>query len=149
MKPVIWLALLLGLISPLSGAEVVITSPDHACPFAYGEMIRCQLSVDRSLERGTDKYPERVMAGSRSGGVLCSMKNSVFKKTTINLALVLLFGLLAACAETTSSYASRRPLTASRDSSGPVHDPDIIKGGVRIPVDTYYNWPPIGDQGPR
>jgi hypothetical protein len=89
------------------------------------------------------------MAGSPSGGVPSSMKNSILKQTTINLSVVLLFGLLGACAETTSSYASRRPLTASRDSSGPVQDPDIITGGVRIPVDTYYNWPPIGDQGPR
>ncbi|MEY2506627.1 MAG: hypothetical protein QOH01_956 [Verrucomicrobiota bacterium] len=89
------------------------------------------------------------MAGSRDGGVHSSMKQSILKQTTINLAVVLLFALLGACAETTSSYASRRPLTASRDSSGPVQDPDIIDGGVRIPVNTYYNWPPIGDQGPR
>ena len=46
MKPVIWLALILGLISPLFGAEVVIMSPDHARTFAYGEMIWRQLSVD-------------------------------------------------------------------------------------------------------
>jgi hypothetical protein len=89
------------------------------------------------------------MAGSRGGGVPSFMKRNILKQTTINLALVLLFGLLGACAETTSSYASRRPLTASRDSSGPVQDPDIISGGVRIPVNTYYNWPAIGDQGPR
>ena len=89
------------------------------------------------------------MAGSRGGGVPWSMKYRILKQTTINLALVLLFGLLGACAATTSSYASRRPLTASRDSSGPVKDPDIITGGMRIPVETYYNWPPIGDQGPR
>jgi hypothetical protein len=89
------------------------------------------------------------MAGSSGGGLPFPMKNRILKQTAINLAVVLLFALLGACAETTSSYASRRPLTASRDSSGPVQDPDIIDGGVRIPVNTYYNWPPIGDQGPR
>ena len=46
MKPAICLALILGLTSPLLGAEVVITSPDHARTFAYGEMIWRQLSVD-------------------------------------------------------------------------------------------------------
>ncbi|MEY2502249.1 MAG: hypothetical protein QOI07_2583 [Verrucomicrobiota bacterium] len=110
---------------------------------------RVDSAIGCSLERGTEKYPERVMAGSSGGGVPSSMKNSILKQTTIDLGLVLLFGLLGGCAETTSSYANRRPLTASRDSSGPVQDPDIIDGGVRIPVNTYYNWPPIGDQGPR
>jgi hypothetical protein len=77
------------------------------------------------------------------------MKNTLFKQRALNLAVVSMFVLLGACTTTTSPYASNRPLTASRDSSGPVSDPDIITGGVRIPVDTYYNWPPIGDQGPR
>ena len=77
------------------------------------------------------------------------MKNTLLKQTTINLAVVSLFGLLGACTTTTSPYASQRPLIASRDSSGPVKDPDIISGGNRIPVETYYNWPPIGDEGSR
>jgi hypothetical protein len=77
------------------------------------------------------------------------MKSRILKQTTINLAVVLLFSLLGACTATTSPYATQRPLTASRDSSGPVRNPDIIDGGVRIPVETYYNWPPIGDNTPR
>jgi hypothetical protein len=77
------------------------------------------------------------------------MNKNLFKKTTITLAVVSLAGLLGACSATRSPYASRPPLTASRDSSAPVRDPDIITGGVRIPVETYYNWPPFGDQSPR
>ena len=77
------------------------------------------------------------------------MKKRILKRTTINLAVVLLFGLLGACTATTSPYAAQRPLTASRDSSGPVREPDIIYAGDRIPVSTYYNWPPIGDTGPN
>jgi hypothetical protein len=77
------------------------------------------------------------------------MKKKLLRQTAFNLAVVSLFVLLGACTATTSPYASNRPLTASRDSSGPVRDPDIITGGVRIPVETYYNSPPIGDQGPR
>lgn len=68
------------------------------------------------------------------------MKNKILKKTTINLAVVLLFGLLGACAETTSSHSSRRPVIASRDSSGPVRNPDIINGGSRI-RDTFFDSP--------
>jgi hypothetical protein len=30
-----------------------------------------------------------------------------------------------------------------------VRNPDIIDGGTRIPVQTYYNWPPVGDTPPR
>jgi hypothetical protein len=74
------------------------------------------------------------------------MKNRILKQTAINLAVVLLFSLFGACAATD---AGRRPLTASRDSSGPVKNPDIIRDGTRIPVETYYNWPPIGDNNPR
>jgi hypothetical protein len=77
------------------------------------------------------------------------MKNTILRQATFNLAFVLLFGLLSACTATTSPYASQRPLTASRDSSGPVRDLDIIDGGTRIPVETYYDWPPIGDNNPR
>jgi len=77
------------------------------------------------------------------------MKNTLLKQATINLAVVSLFGLLGACAVTAPPNASKPPLTASRDSSGPVRNPDIIDGGVRIPVETYYDWPPIGDNGPR
>jgi hypothetical protein len=86
------------------------------------------------------------VAGSAAGRVTSSMKNRILKQTCINLAVVLLVSLLGACAATDTS---RRPLTASRDSAGPVRDPDIITGGVRIPVETYYNWPPIGDNNPR
>ena len=46
MKPALWLAIILGSISPLFGGEIVITSPDHARTFAYGEMIWQQLYVD-------------------------------------------------------------------------------------------------------
>jgi hypothetical protein len=89
------------------------------------------------------------MAGSDAARVPFLMKNRLLKQTFINLSVVLVFGLLGACAATTTSDTSRRPLTASRDSSGPVRNPDIIDGGTRIPVETYYNWPPIGDTGPR
>jgi hypothetical protein len=77
------------------------------------------------------------------------MKNKLLRGMLVRLAVVSLFGLLAACAATTSPNANKPPLTASRDSSSPVRNPDIIDGGVRIPVETYYDWPPIGDQGPR
>ena len=89
------------------------------------------------------------MACPSPGAVSFRMKNKILKQTTTNLAVVFLLGLLGACTTTTSPYASQRPLTASRDSSGPVRNPDIIDGGTRIPVETYYNWPPIGDTGPR
>jgi hypothetical protein len=72
------------------------------------------------------------------------MKNTLLKQLAINLAVVSLLGLLGACTTTTTPYA-----TASRDSSGPVRDPDIIYGGNRIPVETYYDWPPIGNNNPR
>jgi hypothetical protein len=70
---------------------------------------------------------------------------TTLKQQTINLAVVALVSLLGACATTTG----KPPLLASRDSSGPVRNPDIIIGGNRIPVTTYYDFPPIGDQGPR
>lgn len=40
-------AILLGTIGWACGGEVVLTSPNHARTFAYGEMIWRQLSVDR------------------------------------------------------------------------------------------------------
>lgn len=46
MKLAVFLALILGSIAPVSVAEIVITSPDHARTFAYGEMIWRQLYVD-------------------------------------------------------------------------------------------------------
>jgi hypothetical protein len=77
------------------------------------------------------------------------MKNTLLKRRSINLAVVSFFGLLVACTTNTSPYASKGLLTASRDSSGPVKNPDIIDGGTRIPVETYYNWPPLGNNNPR
>src|SRR3954466_7426610 len=77
------------------------------------------------------------------------MKNKILRKATIGLAVVLLLGLFGACSTTTSSTASRRPLTASRDSSGPARNPDIIEGGTRIPAQTSSTCPPSGDTGPR
>ena len=75
------------------------------------------------------------------------MNNTVLKQRIISLAAGALLSLLTACA--TSPYASKPPLTASRDSSGPVRNPDIIRGGYKIPVTTYYDWPPFGDESPR
>ena len=46
MKPAVMLAVILGSIVPVFGGEIVITSPDHARTFAYGEMISHQLYVD-------------------------------------------------------------------------------------------------------
>jgi hypothetical protein len=46
MKPAVLLAIILASIAPAFGGEIVITSPDHACTFAYGEMIWHQLYVD-------------------------------------------------------------------------------------------------------
>jgi hypothetical protein len=43
MKSAVLLAIILGSIAPVSGGELVITSPDHARTFAYGEMIWRQL----------------------------------------------------------------------------------------------------------
>ena len=43
MKPAVLLAIILGSIAPVFGGELVITSPDHARTFAYGEMIWRQL----------------------------------------------------------------------------------------------------------
>jgi hypothetical protein len=87
------------------------------------------------------------VAGIFSRRVSSRMNNIALKQRVISLAVGALLGLLTACA--TSPYASKPPLTASRDSSGPVRNPDIIDGGNRIPVTTYYNWPPMGDNGPR
>jgi hypothetical protein len=75
------------------------------------------------------------------------MNNTLLKQRIISVALGAVLSLLTACA--TSPSASKPPLTASRDSSGPVRTPDIIRAGTRIPVTTYYDWPPIGDTGPR
>ena len=87
------------------------------------------------------------MAVARSRGDLFGMNNTALTQRIVSVAVGALMSLLTACA--TSPYASKPPLTASRDSSGPVQNPDIIRGGTRIPVTTYYNWPPIGDTGPR
>ena len=46
MKPAALLAIILSSIAPVFGGEIVITSPDHARTFAYGEMIWHQLYVD-------------------------------------------------------------------------------------------------------
>ena len=46
MKPAVLLAIILSSIAPVFGGEIVITSPDHARTFAYGEMIWHQLYVD-------------------------------------------------------------------------------------------------------
>jgi hypothetical protein len=43
MRFAVLLAIILGSIAPVSGGELVITSPDHARTFAYGEMISRQL----------------------------------------------------------------------------------------------------------
>jgi hypothetical protein len=48
MKPAVLLAVFLGAIMPVSGGELVITSPDHDRTFAYGEMIGHQLSRDQT-----------------------------------------------------------------------------------------------------
>jgi hypothetical protein len=75
------------------------------------------------------------------------MNHTSLKQRIVSVAVGALISLLAACA--TSPSASKPPLTASRDSSGPVKNADIIGAGPRIPVETYYDWPPIGDQSPR
>jgi hypothetical protein len=46
VKPAVLLAIILGSIAPAFGGEIVITSPDHARTFAYGEMISRQLYRD-------------------------------------------------------------------------------------------------------
>jgi hypothetical protein len=46
MKFAFWFALIVGAVSPLFGGEIVITSPDHARTFAYGEMIGRQVYLD-------------------------------------------------------------------------------------------------------
>jgi hypothetical protein len=46
MRFAVLLAIILGSIAPVSGGELVITSPDHARTFAYGEMIGHQLYSD-------------------------------------------------------------------------------------------------------
>lgn len=87
------------------------------------------------------------MAGTWARGILSGMKNTVLTQRIVSVAVGTLMSLLTAC--TTSPYANKPPLTASRDSSGPVQNADIIRGGTRIPVTTYYNWPPVGDTGPN
>jgi hypothetical protein len=74
------------------------------------------------------------------------MKKMLLRRMTIRLTVVGLLSLLGACSTATPRYASNRPV---RDSSGPVKNPDIIHAGTRVPVTTYYDWPPIGDQKPR
>jgi hypothetical protein len=46
MKSAVFLAIILGSIAPVFAGEIVITSPDHARTFAYGEMIWRQLYND-------------------------------------------------------------------------------------------------------
>ena len=46
MRPAFLVVIILGSIAPVFGGEIVITSPDHARTFAYGEMIGHQLYVD-------------------------------------------------------------------------------------------------------
>jgi hypothetical protein len=46
VKPAVLLAIILGSIAPVFGGEIVITSPDHARTFAYGEMIWRQVYRD-------------------------------------------------------------------------------------------------------
>jgi hypothetical protein len=46
MKFAILLAIILGSIAPVSGGELVITSPDHPRTFAYGEMVWHQLCFE-------------------------------------------------------------------------------------------------------
>jgi len=46
MKPALLLAIIVSSLSSVFGGELVITSPDHARTFAYGEMIWRQLYVD-------------------------------------------------------------------------------------------------------
>jgi len=101
------------------------------------------------LERGTEKSPRRAIAGIPSRRIASWMKNKLLRRTIVNLAVVSLFSLLGACAATTTANVSKPRLTASRDSSGPVRNPDIIDGGTRIPVETYYDWPPLGDRNPQ
>ena len=48
MKPAVLLAIVFCSIAPLFGGEIVITSPDHARTFAYGEMIWRQLYIDKT-----------------------------------------------------------------------------------------------------
>jgi hypothetical protein len=87
------------------------------------------------------------MAGIPLSRNTSAMNNTLLKPRVISVALGAVLSLLTACAA--SPYASKPPLTASRDSSGPVKNPDIIRDGTRIPVETYYNWPPIGNNGPH
>ena len=46
MRLAVLLAIIFGSIAPVSGGELVITSPDHPRTFAYGEMIGHQLSFE-------------------------------------------------------------------------------------------------------
>jgi hypothetical protein len=48
MKPALLLAIIASSFSSVFGGELVITSPDHARTFAYGEMTWRQLYVDRA-----------------------------------------------------------------------------------------------------
>src|SRR5262245_8043061 len=41
-----FLAIVFGVITSAGASEVVLTSPDHARTFAYGEMVWRQLSID-------------------------------------------------------------------------------------------------------
>jgi hypothetical protein len=43
----------------------------------------------------------------------------------------------------------KRLTTPLRDSSGPVMRQPIIRGGIKIPVETFYDWPPFGNENPR
>src|SRR4051812_32034420 len=96
---------------------------------------------------GKTLHPRNVHSYSRA--IAFGMKNTSFKQITARLAVIVLLSLLAACATTASPQASKAPRIASRDSSGPVRNPDIILPSTRIPVTTYYDWPPIGDNPPR
>jgi len=50
----------------------------------------------------------------------------------------------------TAQYETyKRLATPLRDSSGPVMRDPIIYGGIKIPVETFYDWPPFGDEGPQ
>jgi hypothetical protein len=125
------------------------TAPSVMSDVRTGVRYYLERGSKNHLACGTEKSPTCAIAGVRSCRIPLRMKNMLLKQTSIYLAVVSLFSLLGACATSTSTDARKPPLTASRDSSGPVKNPDIISGGNRIPVTTYYDWPPFGDQNPR
>ena len=73
-----------------------------------------------------------------SFAIACGMKNTSFKRIAANLAAVALLSLLGHARRLHRHRRAKLHERLSRDSSGPVRNPDMILPSARIPITTYY-----------